>query len=79
MWTEHRQTTTDAYPIRQDVVIQVIETGEEHPAVHTKVGITMLFGRIGPLVLLSVLPWQRRFAKYPPSKDYPGACKMQIG
>ncbi|NJN47949.1 MAG: hypothetical protein HC808_17370 [Candidatus Competibacteraceae bacterium] len=41
--------------------------------------VTMFFGRIGPLVLLAALPWKRRFAGYPLSKDYPGACKVQIG
>ncbi|MEE4379398.1 MAG: potassium transporter TrkG [Candidatus Competibacteraceae bacterium] len=41
--------------------------------------VTMFFGRIGPLVLLAALPWKRRFANYPPSQDYPGANKVQIG
>ena len=41
--------------------------------------VTMLFGRIGPLVLLAALPWKRRYADYPPSKDYPSAQKVQIG
>ncbi len=41
--------------------------------------LVMFFGRIGPLVLLSALPWKRRYSNYPPSKDYPGAQKVQIG
>ena len=41
--------------------------------------ITMFFGRIGPLVILSALPWKRRFANYPPSPDVPGGQKIQIG
>lgn len=41
--------------------------------------ITMFFGRLGPLVLLSALPWKRRVAHFPLSKDYPDAHKVQIG
>ena len=41
--------------------------------------ITMLFGRVGPLVVLAALPWKRRFANAPPSRDYDDVEKMQIG
>lgn len=41
--------------------------------------VTMLFGRIGPLVLLAALPWKRRYADHPPSPDVPDAEKVQIG
>ena len=41
--------------------------------------VVMFFGRIGPLVLLSALPWKRRYSKYPLSEDYPDAQKVQIG
>jgi len=41
--------------------------------------VTMLFGRIGPLVLLAALPWKRRYSGYPLSPDVPYAEKVQIG
>jgi len=41
--------------------------------------ITMLFGRLGPLVVLAALPWKRRFANAPLSPDFDDVQKMQIG
>ncbi len=40
---------------------------------------TMLFGRLGPLTILGALPWKRRYADAPPSNDFPGVQKIQIG
>jgi len=48
--------------------------GSEYPIIAT-----MLFGRIGPLILLAALPWKRRYANFPPSEDFRGAQKVQIG
>ncbi len=41
--------------------------------------LTMLFGRLGPLTILGALPWKRRYADAPPSEDFPGVQKIQIG
>lgn len=41
--------------------------------------ITMLFGRLGPLTILSALPLKRRYADMPNSPDFDDVEKIQIG
>ena len=41
--------------------------------------VTMLFGRLGPLTVLAALPWKRRYADHPLSKDFDDVEKIQIG
>jgi Trk-type K+ transport system membrane component len=40
--------------------------------------ITMLFGRIGPLVILAALPWKRKYEDIK-SKDFDNVQDMRIG
>lgn len=39
----------------------------------------MLFGRVGPLVVLAALPWKRRYRNHAKSPDVPESQKVQIG
>ncbi|MFH1030483.1 MAG: potassium transporter TrkG [bacterium] len=41
--------------------------------------ITMLVGRLGPLTVLSALPWKRRYSEMQSSPDYDDVEKIQIG
>lgn len=41
--------------------------------------VVMLFGRVGALTMLAALPWKRRHADAPLTKDFPDADKIQIG
>lgn len=41
--------------------------------------LTMLMGRLGPLTVLSALPWKRRYNDVAPSPDFSDVEKIQIG
>lgn len=54
-------------------------SGILHPASKFLLIITMLIGRLGPLTVLSALPFKRRYADMEPSPDFDGVEKIQIG